>query len=316
MGAQGVGRAGKRVTRMAFALVALALAPGCVAPRLPSAGAGAPARHVIRASQYAITTDYSLDRDDPLIDDLVKLRERIGSKLRLPMGREPIRIVIFETQQRYDEYLRRNFPELPARRAFFVKQGPGEMVVYAYRAPHLAEDLRHETTHALLHSVLPKVPIWLDEGLAEYFEAPEADRGAQPGHLERLKAGAPEWNLADLERRSDLWRMSAADYRQSWLWVHFCLEGPPWAEEALRAHIARLARGEADSLADRLQALRPAPNVDLSEHLAAIVPPPPVAKNNAKGEVPQKSQQRLVKRQLTSTRREDSGRKERPTLSR
>ena len=47
-------------------------------------------------------------------------------------------------------------------------------------------DLRHELTHALLHGVLQDVPLWLDEGLAVYFELPPANEGVNPHHLEVL----------------------------------------------------------------------------------------------------------------------------------
>ena len=46
----------------------------------------------------------------------------------------------------------------------------------AYRNPEFGNDLRHECTHALLHAVLPAVPLWLDEGLAKYFEVQRASR--------------------------------------------------------------------------------------------------------------------------------------------
>lgn len=36
--------------------------------------------------------------------------------------------------------------------------------------PRLARVVRHEYTHALLHSMTPNVPTWLNEGLARYFE--------------------------------------------------------------------------------------------------------------------------------------------------
>ena len=43
---------------------------------------------------------------------------------------------------------------------------------------HLRTDLRHELTHALLHGVLKDVPLWLDEGLAGFFELPPDARRA------------------------------------------------------------------------------------------------------------------------------------------
>ena len=55
-----------------------------------------------------------------------------------------------------------------------------ELVVYAQGGDRLADDLRHEMTHAYLHSVVPDVPLWLDEGLAKYFELPARPARAQP----------------------------------------------------------------------------------------------------------------------------------------
>ena len=70
--------------------------------------------------------------------------------------------------------LRYYFPELPPRRAFFLAQGD-QRIVYTYLGPRLEEDLRHEATHALLRGRFGDVPLWLDEGLAEYFEAGPSD---------------------------------------------------------------------------------------------------------------------------------------------
>ena len=67
------------------------------------------------------------------------------------------------------------YPKLPSRRAFFVAQTRGvgrseDLLIYTYWGERVQQDLRHELTHALLHSVLKDVPLWLDEGLAEYYE--------------------------------------------------------------------------------------------------------------------------------------------------
>ena len=64
---------------------------------------------------------------------------------------------------------------------------------------HLRTDLRHELTHALLHSVLKDVPLWLDEGLAGYFELPPENDGVNPQHLELLRRGPFQPDLARLE---------------------------------------------------------------------------------------------------------------------
>ena len=56
----------------------------------------------------------------------------------------------------------------PGGRSFWRRDS--ERVVYTYSSPRLEEDLRHEATHALLRGSFGDLPLWLDEGLAEYFE--------------------------------------------------------------------------------------------------------------------------------------------------
>ena len=136
----------------------------------------------------------------------------------------------------------RHFPKVPYRPALFIWDG-GTPAVYTYRKPDLDVDLRHECTHALLHSVLPVVPLWLDEGLAKYFEVPHKQRASGHPYFDDLKW---KWSLRlgmvrtieSLEQRQNLTEMDAADYRYSWAWVHFMLHGPKPAHQALVNYVA------------------------------------------------------------------------------
>ena len=47
-------------------------------------------------------------------------------------------------------------------------------------------------THAILNASLRYVPIWLDEGLAKYFETPRGDRATQNPFLDQLNQ--MQWN--------------------------------------------------------------------------------------------------------------------------
>ena len=139
---------------------------------------------------------------------------------------------------------------MPYRPALFVKEG-GLAGVYAYRHDALAVDLRHECTHALLHASLPMVPLWLDEGLAKYFEVPVEQRAFEHPYFGWLR-----WEMrlgmirtvSDLEQRRDLSEMGASEYRYSWAWVHFMLHGPEAAHTVLVRYLADIRRG-----ADRRQ---------------------------------------------------------------
>ncbi|MFM7833331.1 MAG: hypothetical protein ACKPJD_16185, partial [Planctomycetaceae bacterium] len=86
-----------------------------------------------------------------------------------------VEIVLFSTRQSYLQYLSGRVPQASARRAIFLKNGEISQV-YAYNSRSLAVDLRHEMTHVRVHQHMPYAPLWLDEGLAEYFEEEEAAR--------------------------------------------------------------------------------------------------------------------------------------------
>jgi hypothetical protein len=90
--------------------------------------------------------------------------------------------------------------------------------------------LRHEVAHGYLHSTIPNLPLWLDEGLAEYFEVGRGRRGVNQPHVDyllgQLALGAWRPNLVRLEQLALAGDMTQLDYAESWLWVHYLLESP------------------------------------------------------------------------------------------
>jgi len=90
---------------------------------------------------------------------------------------------------------------------------------------------------------LPAVPLWLDEGIAKYFEVPAAQRQFDHPYFDDLKW---KWSVRlgmvrsveSLEQREQLSDLDPNDYRYSWAWVHFMLHGPPPAHQALITYLA------------------------------------------------------------------------------
>ena len=169
----------------------------------------------------------------------------------VPPLREPIYIYLFADADQHRAYIEQRFPHVPYRRALYIKEN-GQSGVYAYRDTELAVDLRHECTHALLHASLSYVPLWLDEGLAEYFEVPPSRRAFDHPHFESLV-----WNMRlgmvrpveALEQIDDLSQMEGVDYRYSWAWVHFMLHGPKPAHRVLVGYLSDIQRGTAPASA-------------------------------------------------------------------
>ena len=213
---------------------------GCT---LPSHQALLPAEQRLIRGQLVIHSDFQLARHHRLLDDLVARRQEIANQLQLPISDERIYIYLFATPEDYRNYFTGRFPLYPDRRAFFVESDT-RLTVFAHWGEHVAEDLRHEVAHGYLHAVVPNLPLWLDEGLAEYYEVKRGQRGVHVAHLEELdrQQRLRQWkpDLERLESLTEVSQMSLTDYAEAWAWTHWLLETTPLRRGLLCDYLARL----------------------------------------------------------------------------
>ncbi len=192
------------------------------------------------AGPYLIHADFKIARIPGLVDELVKLERDISQVLQIGAPRERVYLFLFQNKSSYQKYVSRYFPEIPGRQALYIKKrGPG--MVFAYLSDDFLIDLRHETTHALLHANLAMVPLWLDEGLAEYFEVIPQNRVHSHRHLRAVKWKNRLGRLRDMEKLegiSDISKMRKAEYEEAWSWVHFMLHGDAFALKELLSYLA------------------------------------------------------------------------------
>lgn len=196
-------------------------------------------------------------------EELARLQLQLQRTLGLPPDAPPTDVYLLADEKNHQRCLESRYPGLPYRRALYVKHS-GRGAVYAYCHEQLAVDLRHECTHALLHGAADTPPLWLDEGIAEYFEMPEAERPSGHPHLAalrwHLRLGVHR-SLKSLESVTDLANMGSIEYRFAWAWVHFMLHGPRAAHRSLVEYLASLRGvGKPFELSRRLHAA--APNLD------------------------------------------------------
>jgi hypothetical protein len=220
---------------------------------------------------FVIHATFSLAPYAPLFAELPELQRELRRTLGIPPADKPIYIHLFSDEEEYRSYTQRHFPRVPYRPALFILEG-GSAGVYTYRKADLDIDVRHECTHALLHSSLPVVPLWLDEGLAKYFEVPASRRAFGHPYFDDLKW---KWSLRlgmvrtieSLEEREELSEMDAADYRYSWAWVHFMLHGPEAAHRTLVEYLAMYQQWEpAGKLSKRLEETVPHATEAMIQH--------------------------------------------------
>ncbi|MDA7980360.1 MAG: basic secretory family protein [Pirellulales bacterium] len=238
-----------------------------------NSAANTPGKFAIKRDQLRIYSDAELPEDHRLFDDLMSLRDDVLSELQLPSSEEAIHVYLFDSSNRFADFIDVNYPSFPKRRAFFVETDR-QLSVYAHWGDRVAEDLQHEVTHGYLHSVVPRIPLWLDEGLAEYFETPRGEAGLNAPHVEDLGwkfRGGWRPNLFRLEALNSAADMTQLDYAESWAWAHLMLRSKPATRQVLHQYLADLReQGTTEPLSFRLRAMMPAPEAALVRHLEAL----------------------------------------------
>lgn len=233
-----------------------------------------PESHQVPVQQLVFHSDFDLPSRHRLVRELTAERDDVAEVLALPPSDEPIHVYLFRDADAYAMYLARQFPSAPSRRAFFVETDT-RLAVYAHWSDRVAEDLRHEVAHGYLHASVPAIPLWLDEGLAEYFEVPRAQGGLHRAHLDLLTDLMEHngWrpNLERLEQLRAAGDMQQADYAESWGWVYFMLHAEAGHRPVLTRYLADLRdRGRIEPLSQRLADEHLEPERTLTEYLSSL----------------------------------------------
>jgi len=221
---------------------------------------GLPQKHSVRAEQLLVQSDVKLPKGHPLLVDLEHLRRDISTTLDLPVQEQLVTVYLFGDETRYAHYLHTTYPNLPPRRAYFVGTAH-ELAVYTFWGEKIQEDLRHEYTHGVLHACLKDVPLWLDEGLAEYFEVTEPPLGMNRDYVTRISTSLDNGWRPDLDRLEQLdsvSQMQKVDYFEAWTWVHFLLHESDDTKMVLLEYLHELRDNPRPGrLTDRLRSVVP-----------------------------------------------------------
>jgi hypothetical protein len=253
-------------------LALLACLYGCIGVvEQPSA---LPVRNAIVFNQLVIYSNFHLPHRDRLLEELRVQRGEMLAKLNLAPSNEPIHVYLFESEEKFNSFLAEHHPEFPTRRAFFV-ESESRLAVYAQWGDRVAEDLRHEVAHGYLHSIVRAVPLWLDEGIAEYFEVPRAAAGLNRPHVQLLvnRLTNEGWrpNLARLEMLKNVADMTQDDYAESWAWAYWLLESDPQRRQLLQQYLLALkSQPNVEPISIQLKRLVPNPEQLLAEQLQAL----------------------------------------------
>lgn len=197
-------------------------------------------------------SDFPLEAADSLRDHLTLLHKTLAQDTGLEFGTEPLEIRLFSDRRQYIRQVSPIVSDAKRQRGVYVIRD-GRVAVYSFQQRDLAMTLRHESVHAWLHAAMPYVPLWLDEGLASYYEIDMARQSI----LEHPYASRVRWSvrlgwrpklrtLEAIERSAD---MALGDYRHAWAWVHFLMNESDESRAVLTGYLQNIA---ADQPPERL----------------------------------------------------------------
>ena len=206
--------------------------------------------------QFQVHSMVSTAKLEPYLAKLNTLPSELKQSLAISVVEQPIHLVVLESRDSLDAYVKRLLPNAPSRRALYIRhRGPG--LVLTYFNPAWLTDARHECTHALLDASGVKISQWLDEGLAEYFETANDNPLEHVTHRVSIQSQIRFGQVADLEkleRMDSSSVMTAKDYRDAWSVIAFLLNSSAQSRNSLQVYLSDLqSERAAGFLSHRLQ---------------------------------------------------------------
>ena len=201
--------------------------------------------HIVQTPHYIVRTELGADVAQMVASQqealYVELVRRMGD-VRKPPPDQRFSVLVLPDRRRYERELG---PEAKGSRGIFV---PAKDVLACWGEPEeldlVLEILRHEGTHQLVwHCIGPQCPMWLNEGLAVFYEHAQFRGGGlevgqvPPGRVASLRLAMKEGRLLPLARMRSMtnkeWLAAvnskaahaALQYDQAWAMVHFLAYG-------------------------------------------------------------------------------------------
>jgi hypothetical protein len=224
---------------------------------------------VYRSKHYRIHTPLSRDEVLPYArhaDELYRQYDaRFGTLVAAPV--EPMSLYLFQTEQQYDRFLQEH--DIDATHSggmFFVTHKLRGLATWAEAGNRRRtfEVLQHEGFHQFAwHTFGPDLPVWLNEGLAQYFESAVIRDGkmslgmVRRPRIEKVRAAIREGDALPLDQlmaiTGEQWSEQLRDdpghaglhYAQSWSIVFYLIHGDGGKhKQQLTDYLKRLSQGD------------------------------------------------------------------------
>lgn len=167
----------------------------------------------------AVDVELTESENQQIVDGVNNVYEFYDRVMSFDMYRTvPVNILIFEDSSAYRNYLiSKNRGWAVASYGLYMPS-EHQIAVYVQEDRHLTfNTIKHEVSNAVVHSIIPYAPAWLNEGLAEQMEVLERDESGlyfeqHPENRWVVAKAREKGRLADIDEflklPSDKWRHS------------------------------------------------------------------------------------------------------------
>lgn len=223
-----------------------------------------------RATTQVATDHYAMasDLDRATLAQLGKVLEETHAFLAQAIGpiatdNPPMRVFVFSGKQAYFDYCEDLVGDSMNRTQGMFSPELSQLLFWnAVDRAEFVQTARHEAVHQYLHALVAEVPVWLHEGLAQYFETIRKEKGkwVAGGVLtdaRDLLRELPDkqWPKLDqfiaLERDGFYGQNAQLTYAISWMVIHTLAQGTPEDRALFDGLLGRLARGVDGAVAVR-----------------------------------------------------------------
>lgn len=181
-------------------------------------------------SRYSNLPAFASDRMKRDVNQIYKiLNNNIGVS---QLNQITLNLKLFDNKNRFNAYKKKVAPGMGTAGGFYISSINEASVYTGRNDDRMYEVTKHEATHAIVNGAFGSMPIWLNEGLAEYFEALSFKNGMtriiepNKAHLGLLsKSGLPRLS-SHFSLTSNQWYSESRkqkNYALGWSLVYFMM---------------------------------------------------------------------------------------------
>jgi tetratricopeptide (TPR) repeat protein len=241
---------------------------------LSVAPAGAAEWVRVETPNFIVYGETGAGRVREVAEEFERFRDALG---RVIPGAErpaavPTVVVVFNSARSFEPYVPRYKGKPIKLGGYFFSSDDMNIVAFADgKRNDLLRTIFHEYVHLVIDNVSDGMPLWLNEGLAEYYSTFEVEAGGRgaligraiPAHLDLLTHQRhfpiPELLAVDADSPSyNEGERQTLFYAQSWALVHMLVSGTP-NRSSLLGQYGRLVAGGTPSLDAWRQIFKDAP---------------------------------------------------------